>query len=68
MAVKMINENGNVTVKTAKQVKTERTVRKMQKYTHRPQNAEVHHGSTHRNDGLGNVLCNSFCNWWRYNR
>ena len=32
MAVKMINENGNVTVKTAKQVKTERTVRKMQKY------------------------------------
>ena len=32
MAVKMINENGNVTVKTAKQVKTERTVRKVQKY------------------------------------
>ena len=32
MAVKMINENGNVTVKTAKQVKTERTVRKMRKY------------------------------------
>ena len=32
MAVKMINENGNVTVKTAKQVKSERTVRKMQKY------------------------------------
>ena len=28
----MINENGNVTVKTAKQVKTERTVRKVQKY------------------------------------
>ena len=32
MAVKMINENGKVTVKTAKQVKTERTVRKVQKY------------------------------------
>ena len=32
MAVKMINENGNVTVKTAKQVKTERTIRKVQKY------------------------------------
>ena len=32
MAVKMINENGNVTVKTAKQVKKERTVRKVQKY------------------------------------
>ena len=31
MAVKMINENGNVTVKTAKQVKTERTVGKVQK-------------------------------------
>ena len=33
MAVKMINENGNVTVKTAKQVQTERTIRKEQKYT-----------------------------------
>lgn len=32
MAVKIINENGNVTVKTAKQVKTERTIRKVQKY------------------------------------
>ena len=32
MAVKMINENGNVMTKTAKQVKTERTVRKVQKY------------------------------------
>ena len=32
MAVKTINENGNVMTKTAKQVKTERTVRKVQKY------------------------------------
>lgn len=32
MAVKMINENGKVMTKTAKQVKTERTVRKVQKY------------------------------------
>ena len=32
MAMKIINENGKVMTKTAKQVKTERTVRKVQKY------------------------------------
>ena len=32
MAMKIINENGKVMTKTTKQVKTERTVRKVQKY------------------------------------
>ena len=30
--------------------------------TYRPQSAEIHHGSTHCNDSLGNFLCNGICN------